>query len=121
MPEQTKPTTPTTPPIQSSLHELAEVLRHGQHLGPETQNALANLMDELGKQLDPAAIPSNATTQLVASTAQLVKGLQQKHSPTLLAAAKDRLQAAALRAENEVPLATGLVQRLLETLADFGI
>jgi hypothetical protein len=112
---------PTTDQLRKSLHELAQALRQAPKLQPEAEEALADLMDELGQAVDPASIPSAATTHLAVSAAGLVQGLHQKQNPTLLAAAKQRLQEAALRAEAEAPLATGIVERLLSILANLGI
>jgi hypothetical protein len=121
MPEQPTAPSPTVSQIQASLHEIAQVLRAPQHLEPETQDALADLVDELSKALEQAAIPSAETAHLADSAAQLAKAVHQRRSSTLLAAARDRLDQAALRAENEAPVTAGLVRRLLDTLADLGI
>jgi hypothetical protein len=108
-------------PIRASLHELAEVLRHADHLEPETQEALADLMDELSKTVQPSAAPLAETVQLARSAAQLVRALQEQPGTTLLSAAKRRFDEAAARAEARAPMATGLARRLLDTLADLGI
>jgi hypothetical protein len=112
---------PTLQQLRAGLHELAEVLHEKHRLEPQAQEALANLMDELSKALDPTAAPPAETAQLAASAAQLAKTLHQKHNQTLLAAAKQRLEEAAFRAETAAPLATGLARRLLDVLADLGI
>ena len=117
MPEQPA----TIAQVQTSLHELAKVLRDADHLEPEAQDALADLVDELGKLLDPSTEPSAAAAHLATSAATLARGLHQRQNPTLLTAAKQRLERAALRAENEAPLAAGIVQRLLDALANLGI
>jgi hypothetical protein len=107
--------------LRRNLQELARVLREAPRLEAETEQALADLMDELSGVVDPAALPSDATTHLAASAAHLVEGLHQRRSPSFLAAARERLQQAALRAETEAPLATGVVERLLSILANLGI
>jgi hypothetical protein len=58
---------------------------------------------------------------LANTAANLARALHQQHNPTLLSAAKQRLEQAALRAEAQVPMATGVARRLLDTLADLGI
>jgi hypothetical protein len=107
--------------IQSSLHELAQILRDAHRLGPETQRTLADLVDELGKTLNSPTLPTAETAQLATSAAHLARSLQREENPTLLATAKERLEEAALRAEAEAPVATGIVWRLLDTLANLGI
>src|SRR5260370_40847615 len=103
--------------IRASLHELAQVLREAHHLEPEAQEALADLVDELGKALMPTAIASSETAHLANSAASLARALHEEQNPTLLSAAKQRLQQAALRAEARAPMATGIARRLLDTLA----
>jgi hypothetical protein len=121
MAEQPPANLPTTAAIQSSLHELAQVLRRADHLEPEAQQAVADLMDALGRALGTETAPPAELGPVATEAAQLARALQHRHNPTLLTAAKERLQKAALRAETAVPAVTAIVQRLLETLADFGI
>ena len=87
----------------------------------EAQEALADLVDELGKTLTPTALASSETAHLATSAANLARTLHQEHSPTLLSAAKQRLEQAALRAETQAPVAAGIARRLLDVLADLGI
>jgi hypothetical protein len=121
MPDQPPSRPDVAVQVQASLHELAKILREARHLDPEAQRALADLVDELGKMLDPARPPSVETAQLAGSAANLMRALHEKQNPTLLQAAKDRLEEAALRAEAEAPLATGIVERLIDALANIGI
>jgi hypothetical protein len=115
------PNLQTTAQVQAKLHQLADVLREAGHLEPEAQEALANLVDELSKALTPAALTSTETAHLATSAAGLAQSLNQQASPTLLSAAKRRLEEAALRAEAQAPVATGIARRLLDALADLGI
>lgn len=108
-------------PIQLHLQELAQELRHASHLEPEAQDALADLVEELSKALTPAAIASGETAHLANSAASLAQVLHREQNPSLLSAAKQRLEQAALRAETQAPVATGIARRLLEALADLGI
>jgi hypothetical protein len=113
---------PTTAQLRASLHSVAERLRDADHLSPESQQAVAELLDEIGRLLDPAGVPSPETANLAASAADMVHALQEKkENHTLLQAAKDRLEDAAFRAETEAPLVTGIVERLIEALANIGI
>src|SRR5437764_14440605 len=101
MPEESPGGVPTAAQIRASLHELAQELREAHHLEPEAQEALADLVDELGKTLTPTALASSETAHLATSAANLARTLHQEHSPTLLSAAKQRLEQAALRAETQ--------------------
>jgi hypothetical protein len=116
MPEQP----PSIPEVRAKLQELTEVLRGADHLEPETQDELADLLDELSRALDPA-VSSAAGARLGANVAHLVEALHQQQDTTLLAAAMERLRKAAMRAEAEAPLVTGIVRRLIDTLSNLGI
>jgi hypothetical protein len=119
MPDQPANQPPATE-VQASLHELATVLREGHHLGPETRQALANLLDELSQTSDPAA-RSTATAQLAQHAAHLARQLHRRQDRTLLTAARDRLEEAVYRAEAESPVAAGIARQLLDALANLGI
>jgi hypothetical protein len=121
MPEQPPTNSPSPAEVQASLHELAQVLRTAKHLEPEAQAALADLVDELSQTLASGTNPSAETAHLVQSAASVARGLTQKHNPTVLAGALERLQEATLRAEAEMPLAAGIARRLIDTLANLGI
>jgi hypothetical protein len=121
MPEQPPSEPQTGNQVQANLHELALVLREAHHLEPEAQEALADLVEELSKALTPATIANSETAHLATTAANLARALHQERNPTLLSAAKKRLERAALRAEAQAPVATGVARRLLDTLADLGI
>src|SRR5262249_54777291 len=107
--------------IRATFHDVAQTLREADHLEPEAQEALADLVDELGKVVTPAALTNSETAHLVTSAANLVQALRQQPNPSLLSAAKQQLERAAVRAETKAPVATGVARRILETLADLGI
>jgi hypothetical protein len=101
------------------LEQLAGLLRQAPHLDAETQRHLADLLEELGKALGDR--PAKETTQLAESAAQVAHALHQPGQPTRVKSAMQRLEESVTRAEAEAPLATGIVRRLLEALADLGI
>ncbi len=108
-------------PVEAKLRELADTLRETPELGPDAQAALADLVDELARTVHGSNLPPEAKAHLVQSTESLARGLHQGRSTSFLAAAKERLRDAALRAETEAPLTAGIVERLLDTLANLGI
>jgi hypothetical protein len=120
MAESASQGSPGSDPVHSSLHELAQALRSGNQLTPEGQTVLADLVDELGQAMQPGP-PSEATIHLAQSAAGLAHALQTQQSPGVIAAARDRLAAAAYRVEAEAPVATGFAQRILDVLANWGI
>ena len=107
--------------LEASLQSIAEVLREADHLTPEAQKALAEIVEELGKALHSASISSEEAKSLADSTAHLVRALHQKQDQGLLTAARDRMKQAITHIEYEAPFAAQIAGRLLDTLASFGI
>lgn len=121
MPEQVPPSQQSAADIQAKLHELSRLLRDADHLEPEAQRELADLMDELAKTLNPAALQSAEATHLANSTAHLAQALHRPHDRGLLMSAKKRLEDSIARAEAVAPLPAGLARNLLDILANLGI
>jgi hypothetical protein len=118
MPEQP----PSGPPAaQASLHAIAELLRDPRPLTPALRTALADLLDEFGGTLSPAAVPPAEVQHLADSTAHLARALRQKRDLGYIAAARDRLEQAVLATEAQAPTTAGLARRLLDALANIGI
>jgi hypothetical protein len=106
--------------IRANLLESARLLREAHHIDPEAQRTLADLVEELGEALDPSASSSDHTIHLAESSTHLVRALHQRHEG-LIASARQRLAAAAARAESDAPVATGIARRFIDALADLGI
>src|SRR5262249_55046935 len=70
------------------------------HIDPDVQQALADLVDELIRVMDPHA-PALEAAHLAESSTHLVQALHRKQHAGLLTAATERLEAAATRAEAE--------------------
>ena len=107
--------------MRADLQELGRLLREAGHLAPQTQRELADLLEEFGSELDPAVPTSPQTTHLAETVGRLARSLHEQQHSGLLAAARDRLQAAALAAETEAPVVTGIVRRVIDVLASIGI
>jgi hypothetical protein len=108
-------------PQSVNLHELAEELRQADHLGPDAQRALANLLDELARAIPVGSAAPAETAHLAESASQLAAALHERREPGALAAAVERFETAVARAEAKAPLAAGIAHRLIETLANLGI
>lgn len=121
MPEQSPSEVPAGTGVQTSLHTIAEILRDPRPLTHEIRSVLADLVDELGRVLATAAVPPTEVALLAESTALLARAVHRQETPGLLAAARDRVEAAILAAESKAPLTAGLVRRVLDTLANIGI
>jgi hypothetical protein len=107
--------------VQDHLHTIAQLLRDVDHLGPEAQRVLAELVDELGDVLEKDAVPSPELAHLTECTAQLMKLAQEGKDRGLLERARTRVDGAVLAVEAEAPLLAGIVRRLTATLANLGI
>jgi len=106
--------------VRARLLEVVPLLREARHIEPEARRALADLVDELIRVMDPNA-PAAQAAHLAESSTHLAEALHREHHHGLLASAKERLEEAAARAEAEAPVATGLARRLIDTLANLGI
>jgi hypothetical protein len=118
---------PTTPGPEAEVHldakerllSLAGLLRGADHLTPETRTELADLLAELAEALGHSSSGPQAA-HLADSAAQAARALSEpRHG--LLTAARERLEAAAIRAEAKAPVATGVAWRLLDLLSEIGI
>lgn len=107
------------PDAKGRLLDLAGLLRGARHLTPETRAALADLLAELAEALGPGNSGPQAA-HLADTAAQAARALNEPHHG-LLTTARERLEAAAIRAEAKAPVATGVAWRLLDLLSEIGI
>ena len=107
--------------VQTQLHAIALLLREASRLEPAAQALLADLFDELADALESTAAPDLDISQLTECAAHLVHAVHEKHEPSLLEAAGDRLENAVLAVEAKAPGLASLTRRLAEMLSDLGI
>lgn len=112
---------PTLTDVRTQLLALTQMLRRAEHLEPEAQQQVADLIDELTRALAETPMPSDEVTHLAASAANLARAIHERHSPGLLAAARQRVSRAIMAAESEAPLVAGLVRQLTQLLSNLGI
>jgi hypothetical protein len=112
---------PAAPQALANLHAIAQLLREGQHLDPEEQRLLGELVDELAKALDSTHGPSPELVRLADSAVHLLQVVHQRHDGGLLAAARTRLEETLAEAEARAPVLVGFARRLMEALAGSGI
>jgi len=103
------------------LHEITRLLQTADHLGPEAQQALARLSEDLSNALDPSAPVSPEEAELVHSTGRVVEALHNEKDAGPLQAARDRLERSAAQLEARAPHVADFARRLLDTLANLGI
>ena len=120
MPEQPSAGNTPGPSIGSDIEELARRLGGVEHLDPTARATLAGVLRKLAAELDQSE-PSAQKEHLAETAAQLVRAVQDQHEPGLIAAARERLEGAVVRAEAKAPVATDLVLQLIDTLAHLGI
>lgn len=107
--------------LRDRLLAGAERLRGLDHLEPEDQIAVANLVRELADLLDPNTNGAESEAQLAEQSAALLQAIEARHDTGLIASARDRLEEAAARAEAAAPVATGVVRQLIDVLAGIGV
>jgi hypothetical protein len=121
MSEDSLPESQQASQTQAKLRQLAVSLREAEHLDPETQKALANLLDELGTELESAGLASPRTAHLAEAASEVARSLHEQHPTDQFVTARDRLKEAAVQTEVEAPVTTGVVYRMLDVLASIGI
>jgi hypothetical protein len=121
MSEQPPAGSPAPSGVAASLHSLAELLRAADHLEPEAQQALADLVDELGNALHPGAVAGPEMTHLADSTTHLLQALHQQHDTRAVASARGRLEQAIVGVEAKAPGIAGIARRLVDALSNIGI
>jgi hypothetical protein len=114
-------TPPSVEEVRARLRDVAQTLRQGGSIDPESQRTLAELVDELNRTLGAGPVPPVELAQLAQSTAHLAETLHKDQGKGILSSARDRLEQAAVNAEAHAPVVVGLARRLLETLANIGI
>jgi len=107
--------------IQARLHDLAQLLRHTEHLDPATQQALAELADELAATINFSKAPSADVNHLLNTSTHVIEMLHQKPETPVPATVRGRLEQAIVAAESRAPVLAGVAHRLLDVLADLGI
>src|SRR5262245_33985352 len=68
---------PTDPAVSARLRQLAQLLREAHHRGPEAQQELANVVEELSGALASGATSAQGQAHLAETTAHLVEALHQ--------------------------------------------
>ena len=121
MSDQSAPGPQTVAELQARLRQLSASIREADHLDSSTQLSLARLLDELTTQLNSNGVELEKTTRLAEAVSDVARSLHEPHSAGLIESASLRLQEVAARAEVEAPVATSVVYRFIDVLANMGI
>ena len=108
-------------PPSIDLHELAQKVREANSLGPQAQQAVADLLDDLALASPPSTEISAEITHLAESATHLADALREPHRSSAVPPALARLETAVARAEAKDPLASGVARQIIEALANLGI
>ena len=119
--ETTSRPPPPSAEVREHLHTIARLLRETPHLGPEAQQLLAELVDELSRALEAGPVPPAELAQLADHVAKLVKATHACEETGVLGKIRERAEAAVTAVEARAPLVAGLTRRLIETLSEMGI
>lgn len=120
-PDDHIPVQPTAARMQADLKQLAQSIRDAKHLEPQTQSSLASLLEELGNELHASGSLSEKASHLAGAVSEVARSLHEQEPPGLMETARDRLKDAAAKAEVDAPVATGVVNKFLDVLANMGI
>src|SRR6516225_4285136 len=107
MSDQAPQRTPSTAEVREHLHTIARLLRAVPHLGPEAQQQLAELVDELSRALEGETVPLAELTHLADHVEQLVKATREGEETGPIGKVRDRLEAAVATVEAKAPLLAG--------------
>jgi hypothetical protein len=121
MPDTPEPTSPAVPEVRARLAEATRALRESESLDPEARDALAGLLDELGRVLESPAAPPAEVARVADGAAHLAEALHRSQDRGILEAARDRLERLAVQAQTRAPVAVGVARRLIDALAEWGI
>jgi hypothetical protein len=121
MTDQPSAPPPTQAELQANLVALAQQLRRTHHIGPEAQQKLAELVQDLSQALGAPAVPTTEVAALASTTGGLVQALHEQADTSTLGEARDRVNRAIFAAEARAPFAAGIAQRLIDVLTDLGI
>jgi hypothetical protein len=97
------------------------MLRQNKTIDQQSRHALAELVDELTKSLQGQNVPPAEVARLAESTAHLAESLHHHRERSMLGAARESLEQAAVGAEAHAPLLVGLARKVVDVLAGFGI
>ena len=109
------------PSIRDRLHQLALHLRGHPHLGPEAQTELAELLDDLGREIAPERLTVGEEKHLHELVTHVAEALGAPGATGVFGAAKDRLEEMVVDAEVRAPFAAGIARRIVAALTDLGI
>jgi hypothetical protein len=120
MAEQPLPGPQSAAELRARLDELSWLLRETDHLEPEVQQELADLVGQLSQALAEGRLEPATTAQLAQSAAHMVEAVRRQEGG-FFAAARDGLERIVVEAEDRAPVATGFAERFIDVLGNVGI
>ncbi len=121
MAEESPLADPKLQEVHTHLEAISELLRRPHRLDTAAQAALADLVDALDKALKLGKIPNEEAARLAATASHFANAVHREDEASVLKAARERLEEAAVAAENTAPMVTGLARRFMDALSNIGI
>jgi hypothetical protein len=107
--------------VREVLHAIAELLRDVPPLGPEAQQLLAEIIDELSRSLEAETVPPAELSSLAQHVSELISAAHAGEDTGLIGSLRAQVERLAAAVESRAPLVAGLTRRLIETLSEIGI
>jgi hypothetical protein len=121
MADETPPPSVTAAQAQARLQELAQILREGRPVDPDTRQRLAGLVTQLGQDLERPDLPPTEAAHVAEAIGLVTQSLQRPEKWRPGRAAGEGLRGLVARAEAEAPIATRFAEQLIDILANLGI
>ena len=110
-----------TAQAQARLQELAQILREGGPLDPDTRQRLAALVTQLGQDLGRPDLPPAESAHLAEAIGFVTHPLKRPEQSGRVRPAREGLRGLVARAEAEAPIATRFAEQLIDILSNLGI
>src|SRR5262245_10794014 len=110
MSDPNRPSTPPSAEVGHHLHTIARLLRETPHLGPDAQQLLAELVDELSRALESGPVPAAELAQLADHVTQLVQATHAGEETGILGKVRERAEATVTAVEARAPTVAGLTR-----------
>ena len=115
------PPSPGASEVQAQLRSIAQILHQHRQLGPDAQELLAKLVEEMSDELGSRNVSAQELNHLAEAASHLLQTIKQPQEPRKAASARDRLEAAISRIESEHPTVAGIARRFVDALGELGI
>jgi hypothetical protein len=121
MRQESQQPSPKLQDVHVQLSAISDLLRHPHRMDTAAQTALADLVEELDNALKIGEIPQDEAARLATTALHFTEAIHREEEPGALKEARQRLDEAAMAAENHAPMVAGLAMRFMDALSNIGI